>query len=50
MPLISYGGSSMVIMTLAVVILIRIDHELRMQSIQATSSKRKERCVGGTNE
>ncbi len=39
MPLISYGGSSMVIMTIAVVVLIRIDHELRMQSIQATSSK-----------
>jgi cell division protein FtsW len=39
MPLISYGGSSMIIMTLAVVVLIRIDHELRMQSIQATSSK-----------
>ena len=36
MPLISYGGSSMIIMTLSVVILIRIDHELRMQSIQAT--------------
>jgi len=46
MPLISYGGSSMIIMTLAVVILIRIDHELRMQSIQATSSKRKTRKVG----
>ncbi len=41
MPLISYGGSSMIIMTIAVVILIRIDHELRMQSIQATSSKSK---------
>ena len=39
MPLISYGGSSMIVMTIAVVILIRIDHELRMQSIQATSSK-----------
>jgi cell division protein FtsW len=37
MPLISYGGSSMIIMTLAVVILIRIDHEIRLQSIQATS-------------
>ncbi|TWX66210.1 cell division protein FtsW [Colwellia sp. C1TZA3] len=37
MPLISYGGSSMVIMTLAVVILIRIDHEIRLQNIQATS-------------
>jgi cell division protein FtsW len=50
MPLISYGGSSMIIMTLAVVILIRIDHELRMQSIQATSSKRKARMLGGDNE
>jgi len=39
MPLISYGGSSMIIMTLAVVILIRIDHELRLQSIQATASR-----------
>lgn len=50
MPLISYGGSSMIIMTLAVVILIRIDHELRMQSIQATSSKRKPRKVGDAHE
>ncbi len=50
MPLISYGGSSMIIMTLAMVILIRIDHELRMQSIQATSSKRKARRVGGAND
>jgi cell division protein FtsW len=39
MPLISYGGSSMIIMTLAVVVLIRIDHEIRIQSIQATSTK-----------
>lgn len=37
MPLISYGGSSMIIMTIAVVVLIRIDHELRLQSLQATS-------------
>ena len=50
MPLISYGGSSMIIMTLAVVILIRIDHELRMQSIQATSSKRKTRKIGVDND
>ena len=38
MPLISYGGSSMNIMTLALVVLIRIDHEIRLQSIQATTS------------
>ncbi|MGB1199040.1 MAG: cell division protein FtsW [Thalassotalea sp.] len=41
MPLISYGGSSMIIMTLAVVVLVRIDHEIRLQSIQATSSHSK---------
>lgn len=39
MPLISSGGSSMIIMSMAVAILIRIDHEMRIQSIQATSSK-----------
>ncbi|MBA6329161.1 cell division protein FtsW [Colwellia sp. MB02u-6] len=56
MPLISYGGSSMIIMTLAIVILIRIDHEIRLQSIQATSrttgdykdSKKKPRKVHQT--
>ncbi|MDG1732093.1 MAG: cell division protein FtsW [Thalassotalea sp.] len=37
MPLISYGGSSMIVMTLAIVVLIRIDHELRLQSIHAIS-------------
>ncbi len=37
MPLISYGGSSMIIMTIALVVLVRIDHELRLQTIQATS-------------
>jgi cell division protein FtsW len=37
MPLISYGGSSMIIMTIALVVLVRIDHELRLQSMQATS-------------
>ena len=40
MPLISYGGSSMIVMTIALVILLRIDHEIRLQSIQATTSKR----------
>jgi cell division protein FtsW len=41
MPLISSGGSSMIIMTLAIVVLVRIDHELRIQSLQATSGGRK---------
>ena len=38
MPLISYGGSSMIIMTISLAILIRIDHELRLKSLQATSA------------
>ena len=40
MPLISYGGSSMIVMTLALVVLIRIDHEIRLQSIQATGGRK----------
>jgi cell division protein FtsW len=39
MPLISSGGSSMIMMTIALVVLMRIDHEMRVQSIQATGSK-----------
>lgn len=38
MPLISSGGSSMIIMSMALAALIRIDHEIRLQSIQATAS------------
>jgi cell division protein FtsW len=41
MPLISYGGSSMNIMALALAVLIRIDHEIRLQGIQATTSHSK---------
>jgi len=43
MPLLSYGGSSMIIMTMAVFILMRIDHEIRLQSIQATSKKKSKK-------
>ncbi|WP_448212935.1 cell division protein FtsW [Colwellia sp. MEBiC06753] len=41
MPLVSYGGSSIIIMTIAVVVLLRIDHEIRLQSLQATKSTRR---------
>ena len=41
MPLISYGGSSMIVMTVSVVILIRIDHEMRIKSTHAVSSPNK---------
>lgn len=43
MPLISYGGSSMNIMAIALAVLIRIDHEIRLQGIQATSSYGKKK-------
>nr|WP_235938746.1 cell division protein FtsW [Thalassotalea algicola] len=50
MPLISYGGSSTIIMTLAVVVLLRIDHELRLQSLQATKSTRKSVKKGASDD
>jgi cell division protein FtsW len=34
-PLLSYGGSSLIIMAIAVAILIRIDFEMRVDGIQA---------------
>ena len=49
MPLISYGGSSMNIMAIALAVLIRIDHEIRLQSIQATSGRGK-KSKGGKND
>jgi len=36
LPLISYGGSSLWVMMLAMVALLRIDHESRLSQIQAT--------------
>lgn len=36
MPLVSYGGSSMIVMAVTVGLLMRIDHEQRMRHIQAT--------------
>ncbi|WP_026377396.1 cell division protein FtsW [Aestuariibacter salexigens] len=38
LPLVSYGGSSMIIMAIAVAILIRIDFEMRVDGVQAMSS------------
>ncbi len=52
MPLISSGGSSMIIMSMALAALMRIDHEMRLQSIQATASHNKngKNKKGGRNE
>ena len=35
LPLVSYGGSSMIILSVAIAVVIRIDHEMRMRDIQA---------------
>lgn len=37
LPLVSYGGSSLVIMAIAVALLIRIDFEIRVDGVQAMS-------------
>jgi len=41
LPLVSYGGSSLIIMSMAVAILIRIDFELRVDGVQAIARKSK---------
>lgn len=41
LPFISYGGSSLWVMTAAAMILIRIDHERRLSLIQAVQGKVK---------
>ncbi|WP_088329979.1 cell division protein FtsW [Lacimicrobium sp. SS2-24] len=41
LPLVSYGGNSIILMSVAVAILVRIDFELRMDGVQAISDDKK---------
>jgi cell division protein FtsW len=41
LPLVSFGGSSLIIMSIAVALLIRIDFEMRVEGVQAISRKRR---------
>ena len=47
LPLVSYGGSSLIIMAAAVAILLRIDFELRVEGVQALDrgEKRKSKAT-----
>ena len=40
LPLVSYGGSSLIVMAVATAILLRIDFEMRVEGIQALSSNK----------
>jgi len=40
LPLVSYGGSSLIIMSIAVALLVRIDFEMRVAGVQAISGKK----------
>jgi cell division protein FtsW len=40
MPLVSYGGSSLIIMSIATAILLRIDFEMRVEGVQALISSK----------
>ena len=41
LPLVSYGGSSLIIMSVTVAVLLRIDFELRVAGVQALDKGRK---------
>jgi cell division protein FtsW len=41
LPLVSFGGSSLIVMTIAVALLIRIDFEMRVDGVQAISRKKR---------
>ena len=43
MPLVSYGGSSLIVMAVSVAILLRIDFELRVAGVQAIPKKSRKR-------
>ncbi|WP_416306122.1 cell division protein FtsW [Neptunicella sp. SCSIO 80796] len=41
LPLVSYGGNSIIIMSMAIALLLRIDFELRMTDVQVLSGAKK---------
>ncbi|MFC4700289.1 cell division protein FtsW [Glaciecola siphonariae] len=45
LPLVSFGGSSLIIMSIAVALLIRIDFEMRVDGVQAITRSKKRAAV-----
>lgn len=43
LPLVSYGGSSLITMAVAVALLVRIDFEIRVEGVQALSKGKKKK-------
>ena len=50
LPLVSYGGSSMIVMAVAVSLLVRIDFEIRVDGIQAMSKGPKKKPSKGKSK
>lgn len=46
LPLVSYGGSSLIVMTVAVAMLIRIDFELRVDGLHAMPKSSRKKASG----
>lgn len=40
LPLVSYGGSSMIILSMALAVVMRIDYEMRLSQVQAVGGRR----------
>ncbi|GAA0855542.1 cell division protein FtsW [Aliiglaciecola litoralis] len=50
LPLVSYGGSSMIVMAVAVALLVRIDFEIRVDGVQAMSKGSKKKSSKGKSK
>lgn len=50
LPLVSYGGNSLIIMIMAVAILLRIDFELRVDGLQAMRGGKPSKAKAGTKK